>query len=45
MLVEKWGYSDKVAGIFTSFPMLGVSLLSPIFGILVDKIGRRMTIS
>ena len=45
MLVEKWGYSEKTAAIFTALPWLSISIVSPFFGMLMDRIGNRVTFS
>jgi hypothetical protein len=43
MLVTKWGYGEETAADWTPTPWLCTSLLSPLFGALVDKIGNRVT--
>jgi hypothetical protein len=43
MLVIKWGYTEEAAAGWTPVPWLCTSLLSPMFGALVDKVGNRLT--
>jgi MFS family permease len=41
--VSKYGYSDAAAALWTPVPFLTVSLVTPFFGAMIDRIGNRMT--
>jgi len=43
MLVTKYGYKKDSASMWTPVPFMMISLVSPFFGAMIDKIGNRMT--
>jgi nitrate/nitrite transporter NarK len=43
ILVKKYGYHRDAAAMWTPVPFLTISLMSPFAGVLIDKIGNRLT--
>lgn len=41
MLTERFGFSDKTAGIVYSLPYFMSAVLSPLLGFAIDKVGKR----
>ena len=42
-MVAKYGFKENSAALWTPVPFLMVSLVSPFFGTMIDRIGNRMT--
>ncbi len=41
--MSRLNYTKDSAALMTSIPYLMISLISPFFGAMIDKIGKRMT--
>ncbi|MCH5181915.1 MAG: MFS transporter [Prevotellaceae bacterium] len=44
LMTSKYGVSENLAGLFAGLPALGALLLTPVFGGMIDKVGRAATI-
>lgn len=44
LMISKYHVSDDLAGTFAGFPALGALLLTPVFGGMIDKMGRSASI-
>lgn len=44
LMTSKYGVSESLAGLFAGLPALGALLLTPVFGGMIDKVGRAATI-
>jgi len=42
-LVERWGFKEANAALYTVIPYLLSCFLAPCFGAVVDKVGKRLT--
>ena len=44
LMTSKYAVSESLAGLFAGLPALGALLLTPVFGGMIDKVGRAATI-
>lgn len=44
LMISKYGVSEDLAGTFAGLPALGALLLTPVFGGMIDKLGRSASI-